>query len=59
MTVSCTRCGADIQDDDVRYEEHAADATLDAYCSVNCVAGVDTVDEDRARNRIFADRMEV
>lgn len=58
MTDQCAGCGTAIDDADVRYEEHATDGSTEAYCSVNCVAGVDHVDEEHARSRIFADRLQ-
>jgi|GEM_PF-1054008 hypothetical protein len=58
MTPQCSRCGTDIDTEDVRYEQHATDASTDTYCSVNCIVGVEHVDEDRARDRIFADQLE-
>lgn len=57
MTWECVRCGTAITDADVRYTRHDAD-TAATYCSVNCVADVDDVDEERARNRLFDDPLE-
>ncbi|WP_323675809.1 hypothetical protein [Halorubellus sp. PRR65] len=57
MAQDCARCGADIDDADVRYTEHATDGT-DTYCSVNCIADVERVDEQTARSNLFADLLE-
>jgi hypothetical protein len=57
MAQTCTRCGTDMGDADVRYTEHRTDGT-DIYCSVNCIADVDHVDEGAARNRLFDDALE-
>ena len=57
MAQTCAQCGTDIDGTDVRYTEHDTDGT-DTYCSVNCIADVDHVDEHAARNRLFADELE-
>jgi hypothetical protein len=57
MTWHCVRCGTSIDDADVRYTEHTRTDT-DTYCSVNCLADVDDVDEDSARSNLFADPLE-
>lgn len=57
MTWDCARCGTSIDDADVRYTEHTTDDS-DTYCSVNCIADVDHVDEQRARARLFTDPVE-
>jgi recombinational DNA repair protein (RecF pathway) len=50
----CARCGTSIDAEAIHYTEHADDGTT-VYCSVNCIADVDHVDEERAQQRLFAD----
>lgn len=57
MTRHCARCGQTIDGDAIRYTEHAEDSSAD-YCSVNCIADVDHVDEQRAQQELFADPLE-
>jgi hypothetical protein len=57
MTWDCERCGTSITDADVRYTKHETDDKA-TYCSVNCIADVDHVDETQARNQLFADPLE-
>jgi hypothetical protein len=58
MTRDCARCGQTIDSETVRYTEHTEEGSAD-YCSVNCIADVDHVDEQRAQQRLFADPVEV
>jgi hypothetical protein len=57
MTRDCARCGRTIDDDAVRYTEHT-DAGSTDYCSVNCIADVDHVDEQHAQDQLFADALQ-
>jgi len=57
MTSDCARCGQIIDGETVRYTEHTDGGPVD-YCSVNCIADVDHVDEARARQRLFADTLD-
>lgn len=57
MTRYCARCGQSIDDESVRYTEHTEEDPAD-YCSVNCIADVDHVDEERAQQRLFTDPLE-
>ena len=57
MTRDCARCGQPIDDEAVRYTEHTEGGSAD-YCSVNCIADVDHVDEQGARQRLFTDSPE-
>jgi len=57
MTRDCARCGQPIDDEGVRYTEHTEEGSAH-YCSVNCIADVDHVDEQEARQRLFADSLE-
>lgn len=65
MSQECARCGTTIERDAVRYERHPGEEDTDGstdrtqtYCSVNCLAGVDHVDEAAAQARLFADAPE-
>jgi hypothetical protein len=61
MAQDCARCGSTITTDDVRYNYHDPTETDDTvtarsvatYCSVNCIADVEHVDETTARTRLF------
>lgn len=57
MARNCGRCGTGIDPEATRYAEHA-DGTTTTYCSVNCIADVDHVDEERAQQRLFTDPLE-
>lgn len=58
MTRQCARCRTSIDAADVRYHHRDADGDVATYCSVNCLAETADVDEERARERIFSDRVE-
>lgn len=63
MSQECSRCGATIERDAVRYERHEGDADggqddVETYCSVNCLADSEHVDEAAARDRLFEDAQE-
>jgi hypothetical protein len=57
MTRDCANCGRAIDGETVRYTEHTEEGSAD-YCSVNCIADVDHVDEARAQQRLFVDHPE-
>lgn len=57
MTRYCARCRGKIDGETVRYTAHTEEGSAD-YCSVNCLADVDHVDEERARQRLFADHLD-
>lgn len=58
MPIDCAGCAATIDAADVRYHRRDGDGATATYCSVNCLTGTDGVDEARARERIFSDRVE-
>jgi len=58
MSRECARCRTSIDATDVRYHHRDDDGETATYCSVNCLAETEAVDEARARERIFSDPVE-
>lgn len=58
MSLDCSRCGDAIGADEVRYDRRADGEIVETFCSVNCLADTDVVDEETARERLFSDTVQ-
>lgn len=59
MSRDCSRCGATVADDEIRYDRRQDGEIVETFCSVNCLADTDHVDEAQARTRLFPETLEV